>query len=65
MSEVVESMSSQDALKLLGAMQTAIEATTSSAAPLLTKYVLFLSMHSMYYDICSDVFAESAIVTSR
>lgn len=43
MSEVVESMSSQDALKLLGAMQTAIEATTSSAAPLLTKYVLFLA----------------------
>lgn len=45
MSEV-ESMSSQDALKLLGAMQTAIEATTSSAAPLLTKYVLLACIHA-------------------
>jgi len=32
-------MSSEEVLKVLGGMQTAVEATTSSAAPLLTKYV--------------------------
>jgi hypothetical protein len=37
-------LSSQDVLRLLGSMQTAVEATTSSAAPLLTKYVI-LVMH--------------------
>jgi hypothetical protein len=37
-------LSSQDVLRLLGSMQTAVEATTSSAAPLLTKYVI-LAMH--------------------
>ena len=35
-------MSSEEVLKVLGGMQTAVEATTSSAAPLLTKYVLFV-----------------------
>jgi hypothetical protein len=40
MSEVETSLSSEEVLKLLGGMQTAVEATTSSATPLLTKYVL-------------------------
>ena len=40
MSEVETSLSSAEVLKLLGGMQTAVEATTSSATPLLTKYVL-------------------------
>lgn len=40
MSEVESSLSSEEVLKLLGGMQTAVEATTSSATPLLTKYVL-------------------------
>jgi hypothetical protein len=41
MSEVETLLSSEEVLKLLGGMQTAVEATTSSATPLLTKYVLF------------------------
>jgi len=40
MSEVETVLSSEEVLKLLGGMQTAVEATTSSATPLLTKYVL-------------------------
>ena len=40
MSEVETSLSSEEVLKFLGGMQTAVEATTSSATPLLTKYVL-------------------------
>jgi hypothetical protein len=41
MTEVDTLLSSEEVLKLLGGMQTAVEATTSSAAPLLTKYVNF------------------------
>jgi hypothetical protein len=40
MSEVETVLSSEEVLRLLGGMQTAVEATTSSATPLLTKYVL-------------------------
>jgi hypothetical protein len=49
MSEVeTTGLTSEDVLKLLGSMQTAVEATTSSAAPLLTKYVN-LAMHIYEY----------------
>lgn len=37
--ETPTTLSSAEVLKLLGGMQTAVEATTSSATPLLTKYV--------------------------
>lgn len=49
MSEVETSLSSEEVLKLLGGMQTAVEATTSSATPLLTKYVLYFCNHAYLY----------------
>ena len=54
MSEDETSLTSEEVLKLLGSMQTAVEATTSSATPLLTKYVLYYYYAYIYPLTCQN-----------